>query len=275
MSLGIRKVDGRQKRNEGGRPLGRGCQKLRSSTGVSMLLGLLFLLFCLTVGAVVLTAASVSVGRTQRNRQAQQNYLAVESATHLLMDDMADMEFRGTFTQNEYVTWYEDEQGHRWSEESQDWEPPAEGTLTGTQLQGVLEEYFQRLFLSNPELTPYQEDQRPQPVPAPVLAELALSEPEETHKLPAVSVILRTGAAAGGATPAYSEEGFTLTAELMLSEEAPEGSHAIRVMWEPEVTVEKERKITTGNPQCTTTEFVCRVTWKDPVVTKREQEGTP
>ena len=55
-------------------------EKLHSRTGASLLIALLFFLVAMTVGAVVLTAASANAGRIQNNRQEQQNYLAVASA---------------------------------------------------------------------------------------------------------------------------------------------------------------------------------------------------
>ena len=62
--------------------------KLHSRTGASMLIALLFFLVAMTVGAVVLTAASANAGRVKRNRQEQQNYLAVASAAGLLREDI-------------------------------------------------------------------------------------------------------------------------------------------------------------------------------------------
>lgn len=72
-------------------------RKLHSSRGASMLLGLLYLLVCLTVGAVVLTAAATSAGRTERNRREQQNYLAVASAVELVKEDLANAKFTGSY----------------------------------------------------------------------------------------------------------------------------------------------------------------------------------
>ena len=64
-------------------------EKLHSRTGASLLIALLFFLVAMTVGAVVLTAASANAGRIQKNRQEQQNYLAVASAAELVKEDIA------------------------------------------------------------------------------------------------------------------------------------------------------------------------------------------
>ena len=62
-------------------------EKLHSRTGASLLIALLFFLVAMTVGAVVLTAASANAGRVQKSRQEQQNYLAVASAAELVKED--------------------------------------------------------------------------------------------------------------------------------------------------------------------------------------------
>lgn len=80
----------------------RTLQKLRSASGASMLLALLFLIFSVTVGAVVLTAASASAGRIARNRQEQQNYLAVASAAQLLQTDLEALTLTGSYLQKDF-----------------------------------------------------------------------------------------------------------------------------------------------------------------------------
>src|SRR5574344_1463921 len=73
-------------------------KKLKSRSGASILLALLFLLIALSVGAIVLTSASANAGRIERNRQEQQNYLAVRSAALLLRDDLANASFTASYT---------------------------------------------------------------------------------------------------------------------------------------------------------------------------------
>ena len=46
-------------------------EKLHSRTGASLLIALLFFLVAMTVGAVVLTAASANAGRIQKSRREQ------------------------------------------------------------------------------------------------------------------------------------------------------------------------------------------------------------
>ena len=86
--------------------------KLHSRTGASMLIALLFFLVAMTVGAVVLTAASANAGRVKRNRQEQQNYLAVASAAGLLREDITGdpcLTFIGSYRRidTEIVTYHE------------------------------------------------------------------------------------------------------------------------------------------------------------------------
>ncbi len=70
-------------------------QKLHSSAGVSMLIALLFFLVCLTVGSLILTAATTSASKTRGRYERQQDYLAVASAARLLQD---------TFGRHTYTT---------------------------------------------------------------------------------------------------------------------------------------------------------------------------
>ena len=88
-------------------------QKLKSRSGVSMLLALLFLFFALSVGAVVLTAASANAGRAARLRQEQQDYFAVQSAARLLRDDLQTLAFSGSYTEtnSETTTYTDNEDG--------------------------------------------------------------------------------------------------------------------------------------------------------------------
>ncbi|MCF2615671.1 hypothetical protein JQM68_00480 [Oscillibacter valericigenes] len=87
-------------------------EKLHSRTGASLLIALLFFLVAMTVGAVVLTAASANAGRIQKNRQEQQNYLAVASAAGLLREDITGapcLTFIGSYRRidTEIITYYE------------------------------------------------------------------------------------------------------------------------------------------------------------------------
>ena len=72
-------------------------KKLHSDRGASMAMALVYFLICLTVGGVVLTAAVSNVSRVERNRQEQQEYLAVASASQLLSEDIPRMTFTGSY----------------------------------------------------------------------------------------------------------------------------------------------------------------------------------
>lgn len=72
-------------------------RKLRSQSGASMVLALIFFLLCVLVGGTVLTAASVSAGRTGRDRASYQQYLAVSSAAGLAAEDLQKLIFTGSW----------------------------------------------------------------------------------------------------------------------------------------------------------------------------------
>ena len=64
-------------------------RKLSSQSGGSMLLALVFLLFCLFVGGSVLASATANGGRVNDLKASQQEYLTQRSAM-LLMADMLE-----------------------------------------------------------------------------------------------------------------------------------------------------------------------------------------
>ncbi len=61
-------------------------QKLHSPAGVSMLIALLFFLVCLTVGSLILTAATANASKTRGRYAREQDYLALASAARLLQE---------------------------------------------------------------------------------------------------------------------------------------------------------------------------------------------
>ncbi len=73
--------------------------KLKSQGGDSLLTALLYFLAAMMVGAVVLTAAATNAGRLARNRQEQQNYLAVASAARLVARDIQNAAFSAGYTE--------------------------------------------------------------------------------------------------------------------------------------------------------------------------------
>lgn len=251
-------------------------RKLKSSTGASMLLGLLFLLFCLTVGAVVLTAASVSAGRTARNRQVQQNYLAVQSAANLLMDDMEDMEFTGKFILRVETTYHSG-----WTDAEGNYHSPPPPTvvksnahdkeLKKTEFHTILEDYCYKLFLSSDFLDAFRVDNAAS-VPDAVTSTLTVAEqegvPGESPGLPAVTLEVTLGTPAAAGTAEYSDEGYTITIQAHLSEPAPEGDHGITLVLTPEVNTSTDQSSVGGNPVIETTTVTSTVTWKAAVATK-------
>lgn len=67
--------------------------KLNSQNGASILIALVFLLLCLTVGSVVLTAATANAGRLRSQRRAQQDYQTVSSAALLVRGQLSGTSF--------------------------------------------------------------------------------------------------------------------------------------------------------------------------------------
>ena len=76
------------------------CRKLKSTSGASIVIALVYFLLCLTVGAVIMTAATASAGRINRVTDEQQAYFAVRSAAELLRDDLAGKRFEATYEQH-------------------------------------------------------------------------------------------------------------------------------------------------------------------------------
>lgn len=73
-------------------------QKLKSESGASILLALLFFLICALVAAAVLMAAVSNAGKIKSNQEMHQKYLAVSSALELVCDDLLSAEYCGKYT---------------------------------------------------------------------------------------------------------------------------------------------------------------------------------
>ncbi len=78
--------------------------KLKDKSGVSLAIALVFFLLCAMVGTVVLSAASVSAGKTARERLAYRQTLAMSSAAELLGREIRGLSFTGAYTRTETVT---------------------------------------------------------------------------------------------------------------------------------------------------------------------------
>ncbi len=93
----------------GGRKKGRDAmnavtRKLKSRSGISLAIALVFFLLCAMVGTVVLSAASASAGSTARERQLYRETAALTSAAQLLSRDIQGMTFTGSYIRRETVT---------------------------------------------------------------------------------------------------------------------------------------------------------------------------
>lgn len=81
-------------------------RKLKSNRGVSIIMGLLVLLVCVTAGAAALTSAASNAGRYTHMRQDQQRYLAVASAARLVRDELCAGEYTASASLTEtYTHW--------------------------------------------------------------------------------------------------------------------------------------------------------------------------
>lgn len=70
--------------------------KLRQRTGASMLIALVFMLFCIFIGGSVLAAATANSARMQRKVDDDQEYLTLRSAAALLIDELRRTTRSGT-----------------------------------------------------------------------------------------------------------------------------------------------------------------------------------
>lgn len=79
-------------------------RKLKSSSGASLLLALVFLLLSAVVSASVLMAAVSNAGRSRSKLEEHQKYLALSSALTLLSDDIRQAEYTGRYLYQETET---------------------------------------------------------------------------------------------------------------------------------------------------------------------------
>lgn len=82
-------------------------QKINSTKGASIIMALFLFLICATVGAIVITAASVAAGRRAGIEEADQRYYSVSSAARLFKDliDGQTVEVERTKTEKQYITY--------------------------------------------------------------------------------------------------------------------------------------------------------------------------
>lgn len=73
--------------------------KLKSERGASFIIALLFFLICITMGSLILTAATANAVKVKDRYKEQQDYLAVASAARLAKDSL------GKYVYTEGKTW--------------------------------------------------------------------------------------------------------------------------------------------------------------------------
>ncbi len=126
-------------------------RKLKSKTGISMAIALVFLLLCAMVGTVVLAAASVNAGKLSRERQYYRQILALTSASEVLSKEVKGLTFVGAHTKTETVTTTVTVNGQDTSTKVQAADPVYEGknpVLTGAKLLQGLQDRLGALYVS-------------------------------------------------------------------------------------------------------------------------------
>lgn len=257
-------------------------EKLHSRTGASLLIALLFFLVAMTVGAVVLTAASANAGRIQKNRQEQQNYLAVASAAGLLREDITGdpcLTFIGSYRRidteiityyestnaetGEVTTWTTTEHKTEYKKDANDGSAPlsnSDGTgldenskLLTNEIVSLDETYYATV----PQLACAEPSQN--------LEKDLEFEKNDEYDIPTVEgkLTIQTG----------GNERYTIWIQLN-SQQDGVSSNTMTLMFAPKVsgpeTTVSTRSWSAGNSHYTevTTTYKTTVTWKEPVITK-------
>lgn len=234
-------------------------EKLHSQTGASLLLALLFLLVCLTVGAVVLTAAATNAGRVHRNQQDQQAYLAVASAAQLVKEDFKDMKFVGTYYKK--VTEYSDtETGEdgtttvkHWTETTYEMGTTdlSESSLLAGDVLGLGTSYRYYDAVDLPKSS-VPEVNYPQPVGKVYKADLSFVA---DHEMPEVQGAVYGYVLEDGARPRY-----TIVVVLY----SKDNSNTMTMVFQASVN---KTEVTVGGTDTVTT-YTTTVTWDDPLIVK-------
>ena len=146
--------------------MNRARQKLNSSSGASLLLAMLFFLFCFTIGAIVLTAATANAGKTAHIREEQQSYLAVQSAARLLRNDLNGMTLQGSYTDTDTSSYSVtvDPDGNSTSTPSSSTSsrvPNLPATLSDSGLRTLLEKDLIDFFFGNNSVPGYAKPSQP------------------------------------------------------------------------------------------------------------------
>ncbi len=83
-------------------------KKWKSRSGASILIALLFFLVSIMVSSSILMAAVSNAGKLNRNRLAQQRYLALSSAIQMICDELVKAEYCGKYRYEEIITYKEE-----------------------------------------------------------------------------------------------------------------------------------------------------------------------
>ena len=246
--------------------------KLHSRTGASMLIALLFFLVAMSVGAVVLTAASTNAGRGRRNRQEQQNYLAVASAAELVKEDIFSApggSFTGGYSKivtetvythsstnqdtGEVTTWTTTVYDTDYQEET----PQTKNSLFLPEIKDLLNTIY---FSTVPATTGLQKDWVPT---TDVDVELNFSK----VGMPTVVGSLKVSPDNNTTT---GQRQYALTAVLSVEPEGGTSTYVSTMEFAPSVTeqVRADAPVTDGNTTTYTTHYSITVTWEAPVITK-------
>ena len=85
--------------------------KLKSNSGATLMMALLFFVVCAVTGSMILLSASVSSGRLANMKRRDQNYFAVRSAVKMCEQQMKEMNVAFSEELVEIVEETDDEDG--------------------------------------------------------------------------------------------------------------------------------------------------------------------
>ncbi len=223
-------------------------KKLRSRTGASLLIALLYFLAAMTVGAVVLTAAA-NAGRVARNRREQQNYLAVSSAALLVKEDFRGAAFTAGYQKTTVTS--ADEEGNMRRDAYYGKTFSALSGMSELLRDGPKNDLVQLYFSTVPAETGLQGA-------APAMNySLTFTAAAD---LPEVSGVMTVDTSSGAR--------YTIAVELYIEEDGTH-SNATILLFTPTVsnTQSTEREYGADTETIKTT-FTTAVTWDTPVITK-------
>ena len=232
-----------------------------------MLLAILFFLVCAMVGAVVLTAAATNAGRLARNRQEQQDYLAVASAAKLVREDITGGTFTGSYreivTEIYYPAVY-DQEGNlvsaAYTTRTVEYRVDPVRTEESVFLSGMKALLESIYFSTVPAETGLQET-----LMGDTERTLALETSKGDAVIPTVSGNLRV---ASSDNSSQGEGRYAITAELAALRDGTSDYPTVLKL-APRVRDAMETEVTgSGNTTIYTTTYTTTVTWTGETVTK-------